>query len=177
MWEDLTSNLATFQVSDDRFSSIFGLIASIFGRVSYFWACATLALLAPQYSWLSDRSSADNSSETPTLRRISAVYRQEAYLHAYQAIGPVSLDHLGRSYWRTSRKSPTQPRIFTRTETRNYASRISPTVTTNLSSTIRTCWSIAIPSRFATRQTTAISSHVVERPFSSPIKTWDSTTP
>jgi hypothetical protein len=42
--------------------------------------CATLALLHAQYRWLSDRRSADNSSKTPTLRRISAVDRWEAYL-------------------------------------------------------------------------------------------------
>jgi hypothetical protein len=39
---------------------------------------------------LSDRSSAENLSKTPTLRRISAVDHQEAYWHAYQAIGLVS---------------------------------------------------------------------------------------
>ena len=155
MREDLTSNIVTFQVSDDQFSSIFGPIASNFGRASYVWACATLALLAAQYSWLLDLSLAKISSNTPTLRRISAVDCREAYLARQGSVR--SLDHLGRSGWRTSRKNLSQPRIFTRTETHNNASRISQTSTTNLLSTIRTCWSIAIPSRFAKRETTAIS--------------------
>jgi hypothetical protein len=84
------------------------------------------------------------------------------------------LQSLGRrgeidvDYVTFSEDRDTQPRVSYLTEVDEESSVYFPVLSQ---------LKLAIPSRFTKKELTASSTHVIDRPFSSPIKTRDSTTP